>query len=157
MEKKVLNGWRRRFHEVIFEADTTAGKTFDVLLIIVILLSVIVAMLDSVRSIYANYSGFLDMAEWFFTVLFTFEYVLRLLCVGRPLMYATSFFGVVDLLGILPTYISLFFPGSHYLAVIRILRVLRVFRVLNMVKYMNEAQYLLLALKSSSRKIAVFV
>ena len=148
---------RARLHEIIFEADTPAGKLFDVLLIISIVLSVLIVMLDSVGSINTSYGQLLYFGEWFFTVLFTVEYALRLYSVGRPLSYATSFFGIVDLLAILPTYLSIFFPGTQYLIVIRILRVLRIFRVLKLVQYLGEARLLLQALRASRRKIAVFL
>lgn len=120
---------RLRLHEIIFEADTPSGKLFNVLLIICILVSVTLVMLDSVGPISKAWGNVLYLSEWFFTLLFTIEYLLRLISVGRPILYATSFFGIVDLLAILPTYFSMFFPGSQYLLVIRILRVLRIFRV----------------------------
>jgi voltage-gated potassium channel len=156
-KKKPLSKWRATLHEIIFEADTTTGKTFDLLLIVSIILSVIAVMLDSVNAINQEYGRFLYGVEWFFTLLFTVEYVLRLICIGRPLRYATSFFGVVDLLAILPTYLSLVLPGSQYLIVIRILRVLRIFRVLKLVLYVGEARILMHALRSSRRKIIVFM
>jgi voltage-gated potassium channel len=131
------NGWRLTLHEVIFEADTPAGKWFDVLLILAILASVVMVMLDSVGTIQKSYGPILLAGEWFFTILFTIEYVLRLLSVGRPLAYATSFFGMVDLLAILPTYLSILIPGAQYLLVIRILRVLRIFRILKLVQYLG--------------------
>lgn len=150
-------GWRVRLHEVIFEADTPSGKLFDELLIVSILVSVAAVMLDSIAAVRAHYGGLLYGIEWFFTLLFTIEYVLRLSCVGRPLKYATSFYGVVDLLAIVPTYLSLVLAGSHYLLVIRILRILRVFRILKLVNYLGEAHLLMQALRASRRKIAVFL
>jgi voltage-gated potassium channel len=144
-------------HEVIFEADTPLGKAFDVMLLVSILLSVLAVMLDSVDSIRAVHGDLLYKAEWFFTILFTIEYILRLSCVGRPSRYATSFFGVVDLLAIVPTYLSIFLPGSQYLLVIRVLRVLRVFRILKIVKYVGEASMLMDALRASRRKITIFL
>jgi voltage-gated potassium channel len=149
--------WRLRLHEVIFEADTPAGKWFDVLLILAILMSVVMVMLDSVGTIQRSYGPFLLAGEWFFTILFTIEYLLRLLSVGRPMAYATSFFGVVDLLAILPTYLSIIVPGAQYLLVIRILRVLRIFRILKLVQYLGEARLLTQALRASQRKITVFL
>ena len=149
--------WRQRAHEIIFEADTPAGKLFDVLLIASILTSVVAVMLDSIGAVRQNFAGQLYIIEWFFTILFTFEYLFRLSCVGRPLKYATSFFGIVDLMAIIPTYLSLLLPGSQYLLVIRILRILRIFRILKLVPYLGEAQLLMQALKASSRKIAVFL
>ena len=149
--------WRHRLHEVIFEADTPAGKAFDVLLIVSILASVAAVMAESVQSLRDAYGPLLVGIEWFFTLLFTAEYLLRLASVRRPVRYATSFFGVVDLLAILPTYLSLLVAGTHYLLVIRILRILRVFRVLKLVQYLDEARLLGRALKASSRKIQVFL
>jgi len=155
--KEPLSPWRTRLHEIIFEADTRAGKIFDVLLILSIVLSVGVVLLDSITAVHQRYSDLLYKVEWIFTVFFTVEYALRLLCVGRPLVYATSFFGIIDLLAIAPTYLSLLLPGTHYLLVIRLLRVLRVFRVLKLVQYVGEVDHLVRALQASRRKIIVFV
>ena len=149
--------WRYRLHEIIFEADTRAGKCFDIFLILAILASVLVVMLDSVAAIGSSYGSFLSILEWGFTLLFTLEYGLRLICVKKPLKYAISPLGLVDLLAILPTYISLVVPGSQYLIVIRVLRVLRVFRVLKLVSYLGEASVLTRALKASRHKIIVFL
>ncbi len=151
------SNWRKKLHEVIFEADTFIGKAFDVVLICAIILSVIVVIFDSVGSYQKQYGLFLYAAEWFFTILFTVEYVLRLLSVRSPLRYARSFFGLIDLLAILPTYLSLFFPGVQYLLTVRILRLLRIFRVLKLTKYITEAQTLKVALIASGRKIGVFL
>ena len=148
---------REKLHEVIFEADTPVGKWFDLLLIICIGVSVTLVMLDSVASIQKSWGESLYKWEWFFTLLFTVEYILRLLSVKRPMLYATSFFGIVDLLAILPTYFSLLFPGSQYLLVIRILRVLRIFRIFKLVQYLSEAKLLVQALRASRRKITVFI
>ena len=150
------HSFRSRLHEVIFEADTRAGRLFDLALIWGILISVLAVMLDSVGTIKASHGVLLSRAEWFFTIVFTIEYLLRLSCIGKPLRYATSFFGVVDLLAIIPTYLSLLLPGSQYLLVIRILRVLRIFRVLKLVQFINEANTMVRALRSSIRKILVF-
>lgn len=149
--------WRRRLHEIIFEADTPAGRLFDIALIASILCSVLAVMLDSVPEIRAVYGGELYALEWFFTLLFTLEYLLRLFCIGRPLKYAGSFFGLVDLLSIVPTYVSLLIPGSQYLLTIRILRILRIFRILKLAQYVGEANHLLRALANSRRKITVFL
>ncbi|MBD3267788.1 ion transporter [bacterium] len=154
---RTQNKIQQRLHEIIFEADTRAGKWFDVLLIVSILLSVLAVLLDSVQSINAVYGDYLYGIEWFFTILFTVEYLLRLYCTGLPWKYAVSFFGIIDLLSIIPTYISVLIPGSRYLLVIRILRVLRVFRVLKLAKYLGEADMLRQALYASRRKITVFV
>ena len=152
-----IKNWHVRLHEIIFGAETPAGKTFDVLLIASIFLSIIVVMLDSVSSINAVYGRLFFLLEWFFTILFTIEYLLRLSCIGRPWRYATSFFGVIDLLAVLPSYLSLLLPGAEIFLVIRILRVLRIFRVLKLVQYIGEANLLIKALQSSRRKITVFM
>ena len=149
--------WRRQLHEVIFEADTPAGKAFDVALLVAILLSVVAVLLESVASIQAVYGFPLLVVEWLFTVLFTIEYILRLLCVRRPLRYAVSFFGVVDLLAVVPTYLSLFVSGTQSLLVIRALRLLRVFRVLKLGHFVGEAAILRAAIHASMRKILVFL
>jgi len=151
------NNWRNTLYTIIFEADTPAGKLFDEVLILAILLSIIVVMLDSVSSIAAVYGDLFYTLEWIFTILFTVEYILRLICVGRPVRYATSFFGIIDLLAILPTYLSLMLPGSQYLLVIRSLRLLRVFRVLKLAQYIGEADLLMRALRASRRKITLFL
>lgn len=156
-EPEKRSRWRNVLHTVIFEAESPAGKWFDILLIASILASVVAVMLDSVSSFSNRYGAFLIGAEWFFTLLFTVEYLLRLSCVDRPRRYATSFFGVVDLLAIIPTYLSLLIPSTKYFLVIRILRILRIFRVLKLVQYMGEAVMLMKALKASGRKITVFL
>ena len=153
MDKKLKN----RLHEIIFEADTPAGKLFDIAIIIAILISVGAVMLNSVKTINAQYGNSLLLIEWFFTILFTIEYILRLSAVGRPMKYATSFFGLIDLLAFLPTYLSAIIPGSELFLVVRILRVLRIFRVLKLLPYLIEAQMLTKALKASRRKIMVFL
>jgi voltage-gated potassium channel len=149
--------FREKVRDIIFEADTHTGKLFDVLLIIIIGLSIIAVMLDSVAVVNDAYAIPLYILEWVFTVMFTAEYLVRLWCIGRPMKYATSFFGVVDLLSILPTYISLLFPGTQYMLVVRVIRVLRVFRVLKFVKYVSEADTLMKALRASRRKVVVFL
>lgn len=149
--------WRDKIHEVIFEADTPSGKFFDVLLITMILLSVLTVMLESVASIEEAHGDLIRIAEWFFTIIFTIEYILRLVSVDYPSKYARSFFGVVDLLAIVPTYLSVLIPGTQFLLVIRLLRILRVFRVLKLAKYMAESQVLTQALWASRRKITVFL
>lgn len=151
------NDWKRILYIIIFESDSAAGKWFDVLLIFSIITSVIVVMVDSVSAVRAVYGSLLYKIEWFFTILFTVEYILRLLCINKPLHYARSFFGMVDLVAILPTYVSLFFPGSQYLIAVRILRILRIFRVLKLAQYMRESHLLMQALRASRRKIAVFL
>jgi voltage-gated potassium channel len=154
---KVGPGWRERTRIIIFEADTPAGKAFDVALLISIGVSVCAVVLESVPSIEAHFGFALRVVEWFLTVVFTAEYIVRLACVTRPLRYATSFFGIVDLLSILPTYMSLLVPGSQSLLVIRSLRLLRVFRVLKLVRYLREANELLYAIRNGGRKVMVFL
>jgi voltage-gated potassium channel len=150
-------GWRARLHEIVFEADTPAGRFFDFAIIWLILLSVATVILESVRHVREQYGGPLYALEWVFTLLFTVEYMLRLMSVRQPLRYATSFFGVVDLLAIIPTYLSIFVPGSQYLLIIRILRLLRIFRLLKLSEYITEADTLRRALRASRRKISVFL
>lgn len=150
-------GIRKKLYIIIFEADTFGGKLFDIILIVAILLSVVVVMLDSVSSIRKSIGPQLYAAEWFFTVLFSIEYIVRLYSSPRPFAYVTSFFGIIDLFAVIPTYLNLFFPGSHYLIVIRVLRVLRIFRVLKLVQFIGEAEYLMKAINASRRKITVFM
>ncbi|MFP6584218.1 MAG: ion transporter [Candidatus Hydrogenedentota bacterium] len=148
---------KAHLHQIIFEADTPTGRYFDVVLIMAIIVSVVAVMAESVEGIRETYGPYLTIAEWTFTLLFTIEYILRLYCVGRPIKYATSFFGIVDLLAVLPTYLSLIFVGSQALAVVRILRVIRVFRVLKVVQYVHEMNDLRRSLYSSRRKILLFM
>jgi voltage-gated potassium channel len=149
--------WRKKLHELIFEAETLPGRVFDIILIWAIILSVIIVIVDSVGKYQIQYGRFLYAAEWFFTILFSIEYLFRLLSVRKPWRYALSFYGIIDLLSILPTYISLFFPGVQYLLTVRILRLLRIFRILKLSEYISEAQVLRTALKASARKIGVFL
>ena len=152
-----LSPTQQKLQEIIFEADTPAGKAFDVSLMVVIILSVVAVMLESSSAIQARYGPWLRTFEWIVTILFTIEYVLRLFCVGKPVRYARSFFGIVDLLAILPSYLSLFIPGAQSLLVIRALRLLRVFRVLKLAHFVGEASELRAALRASARKIIVFL
>ena len=149
--------WRARLHEIVFEADTPKGRVFDVALIFIIVLSVLTVMVDSSRVVSDRYSNALRVAEWGFTILFTIEYVARLLAVRRPLRYALSFFGIVDLLALLPSYVSLLLPTGRYLLVVRVLRLLRIFRVLKLGKFLSEGAVLSQALRASRHKIFVFL
>ena len=149
--------WRARLHEVIFEADTRAGRAFDVALLIAILLSIVAVMLESVADVRRQYGVVLRAVEWIMTVAFTIEYALRLVAVQHPWRYARSFFGVVDFLAIAPTYVALLVPEAHSLMVIRAIRLLRVFRILKLGHFLSEAQLLLTALRASRRKITVFL
>ena len=154
---KKQQDWKKRVHEIIYEADTPSGKFFDLALIVSILLSVIAIMLDSIPSIHDNYGKLLYQIEWAFTIIFTIEYIFRTICIKRPLSYTFSFFGIVDFISIVPTYLGLFLTGqAHYLAIIRLLRVLRIFRILKLVKYLRESAILANALIASQRKIFVF-
>lgn len=148
---------RARLHQIIFEADTTAGRAFDVALIGLIVLSIVVVSVETIPSLSPGLQRSLVVVEWAFTALFTIEYALRLLAVGRPLAYATSFFGVVDLLALLPTWISIFVPGAQALLVVRVFRLLRIFRILKLARFLSEAQVLSRAMRASSRKIVVFL
>jgi len=148
---------RERLRQIIFEADTPAGKAFDAALIAAILGSVLVVMLESVASIRASRGAELIALEWFFTVLFTLEYAARLWVVERPLRYARSFFGLVDLLSILPSYLALLLPGAHALLVIRSLRLLRIFRVFKLGRFLSEQNLLITSLRMSRAKVLVFL
>jgi voltage-gated potassium channel len=150
-------GARARLHEIVFEADTAAGKAFDLGVLVCIFASVAAVVLESVASIRQQYGVELRALEWVFTVLFTLEYVLRLIAVKQPLRYAISFFGVVDLVSVLPSYLSLFVAGSQTLLVVRALRLLRIFRVLKLGSFLGEAQVLMHALRASRAKITVFL
>ena len=149
--------WRDRLHTIIYEADTRGGQLFDIILLVSIVLSVLAVALESVGTIRAQYGSTLRNVEWFFTILFTLEYILRLISVERPLQYARSFFGLIDLLATFPTYLALLIPGAQTLLVIRILRLLRIFRVFKMAAYLDEAEVLRRALWATRRKITVFL
>ncbi len=148
---------RDRIRTVIFEAETRAGKAFDIALIVAILASVAAIFLDTIPSVHDRFGGFLYVVEWTFTVLFAIEYLVRLWCIDRPGKYARSFYGVVDLFGFLPTLVSVLIPGTQYLLAVRVLRVLRVFRVLRLFRYVGEAEVLMNAMRRSQRKITVFL
>jgi voltage-gated potassium channel len=149
--------WRRTLYRIIYEAETPAGKWFDILLIISILLSVGAVMLSSVIDLHARYGLYFNRIEWCFTLLFTIEYTLRILCTGRPLRYVFSFYGIVDLLSIIPTYLSVLLTGTHYFLVIRVLRILRIFRVLKLAPYVTQGNQLGRALLASRQKITIFL
>jgi voltage-gated potassium channel len=152
-----MKKWQHRLHSIIYEADTFSGKLFDILLLIAIILSVLFVALESVTSINLVYNGFLNTAGWIVTVLFSIEYILRIVCVKRPLRYVFSFYGVIDLISTLPKYLSLFFVGTHSLVALKALRLLRVFRILKLTPYIGESNFLLQALKASRAKISVFI
>ncbi|NOY50203.1 MAG: ion transporter [Chlorobi bacterium] len=148
---------RQKIHEIIFEADTPAGKSFDIILLIAIILSVFIVLLDSVAELDSKYGILFNSIEWVLTILFTAEYFLRIYTVNKAGKYIFSFYGIIDLLAILPTYLGLFIVGSHYLMIIRILRLLRVFRVLKLARYVSAARSLRTALAGSRAKIVVFL
>jgi voltage-gated potassium channel len=149
--------WKRRLYAAVFESDTRAGRMFDLALLVAILISVVVVMLESVESFRAAHPALLDNLEWTFTILFTLEYLARLLCVRDPWRYAFSFFGAIDLLAFLPNYIDLVIPTGNYFFMIRVLRLLRVFRILKLTHYLKESQTLVTALRASRPKITVFL
>lgn len=148
---------KQKLHEIIFEADTPKGKLFDIVLLVAIFLSVLVVMLESVPDLHNKYWVEFYFIEWFFTALFTVEYILRIWSIKKPWGYVKSFYGIIDLLSILPTYLSLFIVGSQSLIVIRALRLLRIFRILKLPRYIGESDFIIRSLISSRRKIAVFL
>ncbi|EAR00404.1 ion transporter [Maribacter sp. HTCC2170] len=154
-EKK--KNWRITLHEIIYGTHTPAGKMFDIILLALILYSIIIVMLESVPRIDGRFHDFLNISEWVVTILFSVEYVLRLICIKRPSKYIFSFFGIIDLLSTIPKYLSFFFVGSQYFTAFRALRLLRVFRILKLVRYVGESNNLVRALKASRTKIFVFV
>ena len=149
--------WKEKLHEVIYEADTPAGKLFDVILLITILASIILVMLESVESFDNKYHNFLNISEWIITILFSIEYIARIISVKKPLKYIFSFYGIIDLLSTIPKYLSFIFVGSHHLVALRALRLLRVFRILKLARYIGASNRLLLALRASKVKIFVFL
>lgn len=156
-KEKEINKTREIIHEIIFEADTPAGKWFDIILLVCIVGSVFAVMLESVPSIDAKYHLVFEIFEWGFTIFFTIEYILRLYAVIRPMKYALSFFGIIDLLSILPSYLSIFLPHSESLMVIRAIRLLRVFRIFKLAGFVSESFVIIRALKASRKKIFVFL
>lgn len=147
---------RQRLHSIIFHTDTPAGQRFDRYLLLTIMASLVVVMLDSIDSIHSQYAGLMAGIEWAFTALFAIEYAVRLYCSPKPLRYAFSFFGLIDLLAILSGILALFYADSQYLLIIRVIRMLRVFRVLKLSPYLRQANFLLTALRGSKQKIVVF-
>ena len=149
--------WKTQLHEIIYEAETKEGKLFDVILLIFILLSVFLVMLESVQSINEKYYALLNISEWIITILFSIEYILRIVSVKKPLSYIFSFYGIIDLLSTIPKYLSFIMVGSHNLIALRALRLLRVFRILKLTRYIGASNNLVLAMKASKTKIAVFL
>ena len=157
MAEKTSHTWKEKLHEIIYEADTPAGKLFDIVLLIAILASIVLVMLESIESFDQKYHTFLNVSEWIITILFTIEYVLRIITVKKPLRYITSFYGIVDLLSTIPKYLSLIFAGTHALIALRALRLLRVFRILKLARYLGASNQLASAIKASRAKISVFL
>lgn len=149
--------WQAKLHEIIYESEKPEGKAFDIALLSCILISIIVVILDSVQSLHAKYGGLFYILEWVFTVIFTIEYILRLICIRRPLKYVFSAFGIIDLLAIIPTYLSFVIAGAQSLLVLRALRLLRIFRIFRLVHFLSELRFLSAAVSSSLRKISIFI
>ncbi|MFJ2338169.1 ion transporter [Pseudomonas protegens] len=151
------DNWRQRLYVMIFQTDTVAGRRFDSTLLLIILASLVIVILDSIDEVHRNYANVLAYIEWGFTLIFAIEYGLRLYCSSRPLRYAFSFYGLVDLLAIVPGILALYYSDAQYLLIIRIIRMLRIFRVLKLAPYLKQAHYLLDALRGSKQKILVFL
>lgn len=156
-ETSGLRNWQHRLHNVIYESETAAGKAFDIALLGCILTSIIVVMLDSVHSLHAKYGSIFQIMEWVFTFLFTIEYILRLSCIRHPYKYVISAFGIIDLLAIIPSYLSVIFIGAQSLLVLRALRLLRIFRIFRLVHFVSEMRFLSVAIINSLRKISIFI
>jgi voltage-gated potassium channel len=157
MQQQESRSWREKIHSTIYESATPAGKAFDVSLLFLIVTSILVVMLDSVESLHNSYGTLFLTLEWTYTILFTLEFILRLICIRKPLRFIFSFFGIIDILSVLPTYLGLFYAGAQTLLVVRGLRLLRVFRIFKLRHYVNEMQFLLQAIKGSIRKISIFM
>jgi voltage-gated potassium channel len=152
-----LTGWRLKIHEIIFEAETFWGKWFDILLLVLILFSVLTVMLESVAEFEEDYKKLFTIAEWTVTLLFSIEYAMRLLSIKKPWSYVFSFYGVIDILSIVPTYLAIFISGTQSLMVIRVFRLVRIFRILKLARFLGEADVLVDAIKSSMPKVTVFL
>ena len=157
MTDRKKTSWRFRLHEIIYEADTPAGRIFDIILLIAILASIVFVMLETVEEFDNKYHTFLDISEWVITILFSIEYIARVIAVKQPRKYIFSFYGIIDLLSTIPKYLSFFLVGSQSLAALRALRLLRVFRILKLARYVGESNRLLVAMRASKAKISVFL
>lgn len=155
--RKPNQNWQTRLHEIIYEADTPAGKLFDVILLITILASIVFVMLESIKSIDARYHTFFNIAEWVITILFSVEYIARIVSVKKPFKYIFSFYGIIDFLATIPKYLSIFFVGTQVFIALRAFRLLRVFRILKLTKYLGASNMLAISLKASKAKIFVFL
>ncbi|WP_339627451.1 ion transporter [uncultured Maribacter sp.] len=156
-EEDKLSPWKNKLHEIIYEADTPMGKLFDLILFVIIIFSVILIMLESVKAIDAEYHEILFVLEWVVTIFFTVEYIARIICIKKPSHYIFSFYGIIDFLSTIPLYISYIFAGSQVLLAVRAFRLLRVFRILKLARFLGEASQLKRALKASRAKITVFL
>jgi voltage-gated potassium channel len=154
---KAPDDWRSQLHEIIYESEKPSGKLFDVVLLALILLSILIVMLDSVESLHARYGDLFYTLEWIFTIIFTIEYILRILSIRRPRKYVFSGLGIIDLLAIIPSYLSFLVAGSQSLLVLRALRLLRIFRIFRLVHFVSEMRFLAVAIRSSTRKISIFI
>ena len=157
MSNTSQKNWKTKLHDIIYEADTPVGKLFDVVLLIAIIASIILVMLESIRSFDEKFHTFLNISEWIITILFSIEYIARVITVKKPFKYIFSFYGIIDFLSTIPKYISLIFGGIHALAALRALRLLRVFRILKLARYLGASNMLTTALKASRAKISVFL
>jgi voltage-gated potassium channel len=157
MDAQPEKNWKSRLHEIIYESNTVAGKAFDVSLLVLIIASIIVVMLDSIEHWHIRYGDLFLRMEWIFTILFSIEYLLRLISLKKPLKYIFSFLGIIDLLSIIPTYLSVFYAGSQSLLVLRSLRLIRVFRIFKLTHFLSEMQFLGGAIRGSLRKISIFM
>ncbi len=155
--KDTGQSWRTKLHETIYEANTTAGKAFDIALLVCIIGSIIVVSLDSVESYHRKFGDIFYVLEWVFTFLFTIEYILRIISIKNPLKYVFSFLGLIDLLAIIPSYLSIFLPGAQSLLVLRALRLLRIFRIFKLTHFLTEMEFLKTAVYTSLKKISIFM
>lgn len=157
MKESRLKDWKFKIHETIYGTHTPAGKLFDIVLLVVILFSVLIVMLESIPSFDEKYHNILNISEWTVTILFTIEYILRIICNSKPRKYIFSFFGIIDLLSTIPKYLSFFVVGSQYITAFRALRLLRVFRILKLVRFVGESNKLIRAVRASRTRIFIFV
>jgi voltage-gated potassium channel len=156
-DQKPSTDWKSKVHEIIYEADTPLGKWFDLTLIFLIIVSVILIMLESVKEIDAEHHRILLTLEWIVTIFFTIEYIARIISIKKPFKYIFSFYGIIDFVSTIPLYLSYIFAGSQVLLAFRVFRMLRIFRILKLVKFIGESSQLLQAMKASRTKIAVFI
>ena len=157
MKKSKAISWRRKLHDTIYESNTAAGKAFDIALLFLIIFSIVIVILDSIKAYNRQYASLFTILEWIFTILFTTEYILRLISIEKPWRYVFSFLGIIDLLAIIPSYLSIFFMGAESLLVFRVLRFLRVFRIFKLTHYLSEMRFLKMAIVGSLKKISIFM